>query len=69
MAHLSLQLGAALVVPFVARNRPVRGSRNWRLRALREAAATGGRDGSRWPSRKRRGRAARHRAPAETAGD
>jgi hypothetical protein len=72
MAHLSLQLGAALVVPFGARSRPARSGRSWRLRALREAAAQAGRDGSRSPSSKRRDRTfspsdlARRRALAET---
>ena len=70
MAHLSLQLGAAAVVPFGARH-PTRGTRNWRLRALREAAAVAGRDGG--PSRKHRRRALSpavppRRAPVETVG-
>ena len=74
MAHFSLQLGAALVVPFGARRRLMRGRQNWRLLALREAAATAGRDGGPWASRNHRRRAvtpsvpARRRAPAETAG-
>jgi hypothetical protein len=75
MAHLSLQIGAAQVVPFAARSRPARRGRNWRLRALREAAAAAGRDGSRSSSRKRRDRAftpsdlTRRRTLAETAGE
>ena len=39
MARLSLQLGAALVVPFAAQRRPTGGGPNWRIRALRAAAA------------------------------
>ena len=38
MARLSLQLGAALVVPFAAQRRRTRGGPNWRIRALRAAA-------------------------------
>ena len=56
MAHLSFQVGAALVVPFTARSRQPRGGQNWRVRALREATSAG-RDGSRGSSRNRRGRA------------
>jgi hypothetical protein len=73
MAHLSLQLGGALVVPFGAPRRPRGDGRNWRFRALREAAA--GRDGRPRPSRRCRRRAippavpAARGARAETAGE
>ena len=52
MARLSLQLGAALVVPIAAQRRRTRGGPNWRIRALR-AAAVGG-DAWGWPARDRR---------------
>lgn len=38
MAHLTLQLGAALVVPFAAPRRMVSSGPNWLSRAVREAA-------------------------------
>ena len=52
MARLSLQLGAALVVPIAALRRPTRGGPNWRIRALRAAAV--GSDAGGWPARDRR---------------
>jgi len=64
MAHVSLQFGAALVVPFGARHRPLRGGPNRRLRALRATAAAAGRDGETRPCRKCRRRAASSSAPA-----
>jgi len=72
MARLSLQLGAALVVPFAARRRPPRGGPNWRIRALH--AAAGGSDAWGWPARDRRQALvrlavpARRRAPARAVG-
>src|SRR5260370_13170370 len=46
MARLSLQLGAALVVPFAAQRGATGGGANWRVRALRAAgaAASAGQD-------------------------
>ena len=68
MAQVSVQLGAALVVPFAARRGRVRSGRNWRLRALRAAAMAG--DLPSWPGRKRRRRAKnRSRAARGGAGD
>lgn len=75
MAHPSLQIGAALVVPFVARHRTARSGPNQRFRALREATSAVGRDGGGWRFRKRRRKAAspsvpaRLHAPAEAAGE
>ena len=72
MAHLSLQLGAALVVPFAASRRLKRRRGNWRFRALREATAAD-RDGGR-RSRKRdrrpapRPALAQSRIPAKAGG-
>ncbi len=55
MARLSLQLGAALVVPFAAQRRLTGGSPNWRIRALRAAAAAAiGSDAWGWTARDRR---------------
>jgi hypothetical protein len=73
MAHFSLPLGAALVVPFGLPFRRARRGWNWRLRALREAAAAG-RDGSHWTSGDRGGTVphsvpAPDRASAETIRD
>ena len=42
MAHLTLQLGAALVIPFDAPRRMTNTGRGWRNRALRAAVAAGG---------------------------
>ncbi len=39
MAHLTLQLGAAVVVPIRAPGKMASGRARWRVRALREAAA------------------------------
>jgi hypothetical protein len=69
MARLSLQLGAALVVPIAAQRRRTRGGPNWRIRALRAAAV--GSDAWGWPTRDRRRPLARlsvpvRRAPART---
>ena len=58
MARLSLQLGAALVVPIAAQRRRTRGGPNWRIRALRappRSAATPGAGrlatgAGRWPA-------------------
>ena len=52
MARLSLQLGAALVVPIAAQRRRTRGGPNWRIRALRAAAV--GSDAWGLPARDRR---------------
>ena len=69
MARLSLQLGAALVVPIAAQRRPRHGGPNWRIRALRAAAV--GSDAWGLPARDRRRPLARlsvpvRRAPART---
>ena len=72
MGRLSLQLGAALVVPFAAQRRRSGGGPNWRIRALRAAAV----DGDVWGSPVCDCRRpplwvavpARPRAPARTAG-
>ena len=70
MAHLTLQLGAALVIPFDAPRRMPNTRRGWRNRALRAAVAAGGAVGL-WPagwrlddSRSFRSRARRSRQPA-----
>ena len=42
MAHLMLQLGAALVIPFDAPRRMTGTPRGWRNRALRATVAAGG---------------------------
>jgi len=42
MAHLTLQLGAALVIPFDAPRRMTNTGRGWRNRALRAAVAASG---------------------------
>jgi len=49
MAHLTLQLGAALVIPFDAPRRMTNTGRGWRSRALRAAVAAGGAVGM-WPA-------------------
>ena len=49
MAHLTLQLGAALVIPFDAPRRMTNTGRGWRNRALRAALAAGGVMGM-WPA-------------------
>jgi hypothetical protein len=75
MGRLSLQLGAALVVPFAARRRRSGGGPNWRIRALRAAAAAAV-DSDAWDSPVRDSHRppvwvavpARPRAPARTAG-
>jgi hypothetical protein len=69
MARLSLQLGAALVVPIAAQRRRTRGGLNWRIRALRAAAV--GSDAWGLAARDRRRPLARlsvpvRRAPART---
>ena len=61
MARLSLQLGAALVVPIAAQRRPTGGGPNWRIRALRAAAAAS--DAWGWPARDRRRPLARLSVP------
>ena len=76
MGRLSLQLGAALVVPFAAQRRRSGGGPNWRIRALRAAAAAAV-DGDAWGSPVCDWRRpplwvavpARPRAPARTAGE
>ena len=68
MARLSLQLGAALVVPIAAQRRRTRGGPNWRIRGLRAAAV--GSDAWGWPRDRRRPLARLavpvRRAPART---
>jgi hypothetical protein len=55
VALLSLQLGAALVVSFAAQRRRSSGRPNWRIRALRAAAAAAiGSDAWGWTARDRR---------------
>jgi len=49
MAHLTLQLGAALVIPFDAPRRMTSPGRGWRNRALRAAVAAGEAVGI-WPA-------------------
>jgi len=49
MAHLTLQLGAALVIPFDAPRRTTNTGRGWRNRALRAAVSAGGVVGI-WPA-------------------
>ena len=49
MAHLTLQLGAALVIPFDAPRRRTNTGRGWRNRALRAAVAAGAAVGI-WPA-------------------
>jgi len=70
MAHLTLQLGAALVIPFDAPRRMTNTGRGWRNRALRAAVAAGETVGI-WPvgwplddARSFRGRHRRSRQPA-----
>lgn len=41
MAHLTLQLGAAVVVPIRAPRKTASGRAHWRVRALSEAASLG----------------------------
>jgi hypothetical protein len=65
MARLSLQLGAAPVVPFAAQRRPTGGGPNWRIRALRAAAV--GSDAWSWPARNRRRPLARFSVPVRRA--
>jgi hypothetical protein len=72
MARLSLQLGAALVVPIAALvvpiaalRRPTRGGPNWRIRALHAAAV--GSDAWDWPARDRRRPVARLSVPVRRA--
>ena len=65
MARLSLQLGAALVVPIAAQRRRTRGGPNWRIRALRAAAV--GSDAWSWPGRDRRRPLARLSVPVRRA--
>ena len=65
MARLSLQLGAALVVPIAAQRRPTSGGPNWRTRALRDAAV--GSDAWGWPARDRRRPLARLSVPLRRA--
>ena len=70
MAHLTLQLGAALVIPFDAPRRTSNTGRGWRNRALRAAVAAGGAVGiwpAGWPlddARSFRGRPKRSHQPA-----
>jgi hypothetical protein len=66
MAQVSLQLGAALVVPIAARRRRVRSGRNWRLRALRAAAMIGDFPG--WSGRRRQRRRAKIRSSGAARG-
>lgn len=49
MAHLTLQLGAALVIPFDAPRRMTDTGRGWRSRALQAAVAAGSAAGI-WPA-------------------
>ena len=69
MAHLTLQLGAALVIPFDAPGRMTNTGRGWRNRALRAAVAAGGAVGiwaAGWPlddARSFRSRPRRSRLP------
>lgn len=70
MAHLTLQLGAALVIPFDAPRRMTNTGRGWRNRALRAAVAASG-AAEIWPAGWRRddarsfdGRPRRSRQPA-----
>ena len=49
MAHLTLQLGAALVIPFDTPRRMSNTGRGWRNRALRAAVAAGEAVGI-WPA-------------------
>jgi hypothetical protein len=70
MAHLTLQLGAALVIPFDVPRRMTNTGREWRRRALRAAVASGGAVGM-WPAgwplddaRSLRSRPRRSRQPA-----
>jgi hypothetical protein len=65
MARLSLQLGAALVVPFAAQRRPTRGGPDWRIRGLRAAAV--GSDAWDWPAPDRRRPLARLSVPVRRA--
>jgi hypothetical protein len=65
MARLSLQLGAALVVPIAAQRHPTRGGPNWRIRALRAAAV--GSDAWGLPARDRRRPLARLSVPVRRA--
>src|SRR5438128_1428507 len=65
MARLSLQLGAALVVPIAAQRRPTRGGPNWRIRALGAAAV--GSDAWDWPARDRRRPVSRLSLPVRRA--
>ena len=68
MARLSLQLGAALVVPIAAQCRPTDGGPNWRIRALRAAAAAAvSSDAWGWPARDRRRPLARLSVPVRRA--
>ena len=62
MARLSLQLGAALVVPFAAQRRRTRGGPNWRICALRAGSDAWG-----WPARGRRRPLARLSVPVRRA--
>jgi hypothetical protein len=39
MAHLILQLGASVLVPFGTVSRRLKGTPHWKVRSLREAAA------------------------------
>ena len=66
MARLSFQLGAALVVPIAAQRRPTGGGPNWRIRALRAAAAVGSGAWD-WPARDRRRPPARLSVPVRRA--
>ena len=70
MGHLTLQLGAALVIPFDAPRRMTNTGRGWRNRALRAAVPAGGPVGI-WPAgwalddvRSFRSRRRRSRQPA-----
>jgi hypothetical protein len=49
MAHLTLQLGAALVIPFDAPGRMTSTGCGWRSRAMRAAVAAGAAAGM-WPA-------------------
>ena len=70
MAHLTLQLGVALVIPFDAPRRMTNTGRGLRNRALRAAVAAGGAVGvwpAGWPlddTRSLRSRPRRSRQPA-----
>jgi hypothetical protein len=50
MAHLTLQLGAAVVIPIRAPRKTASGRAHWRVRALSEPAAAAAALGFNWPA-------------------